>query len=52
MNLTDQLRDCPGMWVAVKDDTVLVAAPTPGEIVEWLRENSQNADSCFRVPRP
>jgi hypothetical protein len=50
MALADQLRDCIGMWVAVKGDSVLCVAATPGEIVQWLRENTLNADSCFRVP--
>ena len=50
MSLLDQLRDCIGMWVAVQGENVLYAGGSPKEIIEWLNENGQVADSCFRVP--
>lgn len=50
MDLIDQLRDCMGMWVAVKGDSILIAANSPGEILQWMRENPDDADSCFCVP--
>jgi hypothetical protein len=36
--------------VAVKDEELLVAAPTPKEIVGWLARHDRRADSMFRVP--
>ena len=39
-----------GQWVAVKGSRVLIAADTPGEVIQWLRENAEQADGCFRVP--
>jgi hypothetical protein len=34
----------------VRDDEVLVAAPSPREVVAWLAEHRQRAQSMFRVP--
>jgi hypothetical protein len=39
-----------GLWVAVADDEVLVAADTPQEVVAWLARHGRRADSMFRVP--
>ena len=38
-------------WVATRGPEVLVAASDPKEVVGWLAENRQQADSMFRVPR-
>lgn len=46
----DRLRPHMGEWVAVKDADVLVAAGTPGEVLAWLSQHDQRADSLFRVP--
>lgn len=46
----EALRPFVGQWVAVRDDEVLVAAPTPGNVVAWLARHGQTADSMFRVP--
>ena len=48
--LGDRLRSFAGEWVAIKDDDVLHAANTPRELVEWLSQHGQKADSMFRVP--
>jgi hypothetical protein len=48
--LGDRLRALAGEWVAIKDDDVLHAANTPRELVEWLSQHGQKADSMFRVP--
>lgn len=48
--LAETLRSFPGQWVAVKDEELLVAAPTPKEVVGWLARHDQRADSMFRVP--
>jgi Family of unknown function (DUF5678) len=48
--LGDRLKSFAGEWVAIKDDDVLHAANTPRELVEWLSQHSQKADSMFRVP--
>jgi hypothetical protein len=48
--LGDRLRSLAGEWVAIKDDDVLHAATTPRELVEWLSQHGQKADSMFRVP--
>jgi len=39
-----------GQWVALKDDEVLHSANTPQQLVGWLNEHGQSADSVFRVP--
>lgn len=48
--LAETLRPFQGQWVAVKDEELLVAAPTPKEVVGWLARHDQRADSMFRVP--
>ena len=48
--LADRLMTLTGKWVAIKDDDVLHAASTPSELVEWLSQHGQRADSMFRVP--
>jgi hypothetical protein len=44
------LRPHIGQWVATKGDEVLVAAATPQDVVGWLAQHHQRADSMFRVP--
>jgi hypothetical protein len=48
--LVEALRPFIGLWVAVRGDEVLVAAPSPREIVAWLARHRQRAHSMFRVP--
>jgi hypothetical protein len=48
--LVEALRPFIGLWVAVRGDEVLVAAPSPKEIVAWLARHRQRAQSMFRVP--
>jgi hypothetical protein len=48
--LGDRWKPLAGKWVAIKDDDVLHAANTPRELVEWLSQHGQKADSMFRVP--
>jgi hypothetical protein len=48
--LTEALRPFIGMWVAVRGDDVLVAAPSPRDVVAWLSQHGQQAQSVFRVP--
>jgi hypothetical protein len=48
--LADRLRPLVGRWVAIKDDDILHAADTPHQLVGWLGEHGQKADSVFRVP--
>jgi hypothetical protein len=48
--LADRLRPLVGLWVAIKDDDVVHAADTPQQLVGWLNEHRQKADSVFRVP--
>lgn len=48
--LADRLRPLVGQWVAIKDDDILHAADTPQQLVGWLGEHGQKADSVFRVP--
>ncbi len=47
--LVEALRPFIGLWVAVRDDEVLVAAPSPKEVVAWLAKHHQRAQSMFRV---
>jgi hypothetical protein len=47
--LAEALRPFIGLWVAVRDDDVLVAAPSPAEVVAWLAQHRQRAQSMFRV---
>jgi len=48
--LVEALRPLIGLWVAVRGDEVLVAAPSPREVVAWLARHRQRAQSMFRVP--
>jgi hypothetical protein len=48
--LAETLRSFRGEWVATKGDELLVAAPTPKELVGWLARYGKRADSMFRVP--
>jgi hypothetical protein len=48
--LAETLRSFRGQWVATKDEELLVAAPTPQELVGWLARHDRRADSMFRVP--
>jgi hypothetical protein len=47
--LVEALRPFIGLWVAVRGDEVLVAAPSPKEVVAWLARHHQRAQSMFRV---
>jgi hypothetical protein len=49
-SLVEALRPFIGLWVAVRGDEVLVAAPSAKEIVAWLAQHRQRAQSMFRVP--
>jgi hypothetical protein len=49
-NLVEALRPFIGLWVAVRGNEVLVAAPTPNDVVAWLTQHGQRAQSMFRVP--
>jgi hypothetical protein len=46
----ERLRPHIGQWVAVKNEEVLVGAPTPAEVIAWLSRHDLRADSVFRVP--
>jgi hypothetical protein len=46
----EALRPFIGLWVAVRGDDVLVAAPSAKEVVAWLAQHRQRAQSMFRVP--
>lgn len=48
--LAETLRSFRGQWVAVADDELLVAAPSPQEVVGWLARHGRRAQSMFRVP--
>jgi hypothetical protein len=48
--LVEALRPFIGLWVAVRGDEVLVAAPSPKDVVAWLAQHGQHAQSMFRVP--
>jgi hypothetical protein len=48
--LAEVLRPFVGQWVAVRGTEVLVAAPAPRQVVAWLTEHGQRAESVFRVP--
>ncbi len=48
--LGDRLRSFSGEWVAIKHDDIIHAAETPRDLVEWLSQHGQKADSMFRVP--
>jgi hypothetical protein len=49
-SLAEALRPFIGLWVAVRGDEVLVAAPSPKEVVAWLAQHDKRAQSMFRVP--
>jgi hypothetical protein len=49
VSLAEALRPFIGLWVAMRDDDVLVAAPSPAEVVAWLAKHHQRAQSMFRV---
>jgi hypothetical protein len=49
-DLVETLRSLVGQWVALERDEVLVAASSPHEVVAWLSEHGQRADTMFRVP--
>ena len=46
----ESLRPFIGLWVALRGDEVLVAAPSPKDVVAWLARHGQRAQSMFRVP--
>lgn len=48
--LANRLRPLVGRWVAIKDDDILYDADTPKQLIGWLTEHGQKADSVFRVP--
>jgi hypothetical protein len=48
--LAETLRSFRGQWVAIGDGELLVAAPTPKEVVGWLAQHGRQAESMFRVP--
>jgi hypothetical protein len=48
--LADRLRPLAGKWVAIKDDDVIHDSDSPHELVGWLSQHGQKADSMFRVP--
>jgi hypothetical protein len=48
--IVEALRPFIGLWVAVRGDEVLVAAPSPKDVVAWLAQHGQRAQSMFRVP--
>jgi hypothetical protein len=48
--LVEALRPFIGQWVAVRGDEVLVAASSPKEVVAWLAQHDERAQSMFRVP--
>lgn len=49
-SLADALRPFAGQWVAIRGTDILVAAPTPADVVAWLTRHQQRAQSMFRVP--
>ncbi len=46
--LVEALRPFIGLRVAVRGDGVLVAAPSPKDVVAWLAQHGQRAQSMFR----
>jgi hypothetical protein len=48
--LTDELRSLSGQWVAIKDDEIIHSSGSPRELVGWLGQHSQRADTMFRAP--
>jgi hypothetical protein len=49
VSLAEALRPFVGLWVAVRGDEVLVAAPAAKDVVAWLARHGQQAQSMFRV---
>lgn len=49
-DLVEALQSLVGRWVAIKGNEVLVAAGSPHEVVAWLSQHGQRADTMFRVP--
>ncbi|MGH2804717.1 MAG: hypothetical protein ACRDL4_16980 [Thermoleophilaceae bacterium] len=49
-DLVEALRSLVGEWVAVQGDEVLVSAHSAQEVVAWLSQHGQRADTMFRVP--
>ncbi len=49
--LVEALRAYFGKWVAGRGDEVVVGADTIQEVVGWLNQHDQVADTMFRVPR-
>jgi hypothetical protein len=49
-SLVEALRPFIGLWVAVSGNEVLVAASSPKDVVAWLAQHRQRAQSMFRVP--
>jgi hypothetical protein len=49
-SLGEALRPFIGQWVAVRGDEVLVAADSAKQVVSWLAQHQQKAQSIFRVP--
>jgi hypothetical protein len=47
--MAEALRPFVGQWVAVRGDEVLVASPSPKDVVAWLAQHRQRAQSMFRV---
>jgi hypothetical protein len=47
--LAEAMRPFIGLWVAVRGNEVLVAAPSPNDVVAWLARHQQRAQSMFRV---
>jgi hypothetical protein len=48
-SLVEALRPFIGFWVAVRDNEVLVVAPNPKDVVLWLAQHGQHAQSMFQV---
>jgi hypothetical protein len=48
--LSGQLQQLAGKWVALNGHDVLYAADSPQKVVSWLAQHGQQADSMFRVP--
>ncbi|MGQ0743587.1 MAG: hypothetical protein ACT4OS_04470 [Acidimicrobiales bacterium] len=46
----EELRPHRGRWVALLDGRVLVSADQPQQVLGWLRQHDQVAETMFRVP--
>lgn len=49
-SLAERMRAFTGEWIAIKGDEILHASTSPQELVRWLGNHGQKADSVFRVP--